>query len=194
MATAPQRGPNTVGDSWKRIAKWYRNHASKDACELAGPATKKEIELVEAILEVRLPANVQQSYRVHNGSRHTWVFGYWGYYLCLPDLVQSWALMLHLAKNPQYRDLKTIPLGPIKPDVWNPRWVPLCGNGSGDHVCSDLDPPSGGRLGQVISFSHEEGPRNVLAGSFLEWLAEFAQELESGKFVYDEQRCMIWRT
>jgi molybdopterin molybdotransferase len=168
-----------IADLWKRIAKWYRRHAPPEALSLGRPATSKEIALVESILDVKFPRGVWESYRIHNGSNDTWVFEYSGYYLSLKDIVQSWAILLPLAENPEYRELRTSPQGPIKENVWNKRWIPVTGSGSGDHLCIDLDPASGGALGQVIEYSHEEGPKRCVANSFGEWLTKFVGQLES---------------
>ena len=49
------------------------------------------------------------------------------------------------------------PEGPIKPDWWNRRWVPITFNQGNCHFL-DLDPAPGGTAGQVCDYDIE-GPR-----------------------------------
>jgi cell wall assembly regulator SMI1 len=57
---------------------------------------------------------------------------------------------------------------------------------SGDHLTLDLDPPHEGHYGQVFNHSHEVGPETVLAYSWSAFLAQLADDLDAGKYVYVE--------
>ena len=134
-----------------------------------------------------LPADVRESYRLHDGSRDEYGILPWGYFLLpLPCVLDSWrAWKAQLDREP--RDAApTEPKGPIRPVYWNPRWVPVSHNGGGDHQCIDLDPAAGGRAGQVIQFSHEVGPLCVLAAGFGQWLQGYARDLEAGRYRFDK--------
>src|SRR4051794_7226397 len=76
--------------------------------------------------------------------------------------------------------------GPFKSVQWNRQWVPFSHSGSGDHDCIDMDPGQEGKAGQVIDFSHEEGPLGVTAWSLREWLLSFADDLERGVYQYEK--------
>jgi cell wall assembly regulator SMI1 len=52
----------------------------------------------------------------------------------------------------------------------------------GDYLCVDMNPAPGGHVGQVIKIEAHLGPQEVLAKSFLDWLGQFAADLEAGKF------------
>ena len=60
--------------------------------------------------------------------------------------------------------------------------MPVAGNGCGDLICLDLDPPAGGAVGQVIEFLHADEDRTVLAPSLGAWLEGFAAGLEAGEY------------
>ncbi|AMV26150.1 SMI1 / KNR4 family protein [Gemmata sp. SH-PL17] len=75
--------------------------------------------------------------------------------------------------------------GPIKPVFWNQLRVYVTDN-SGNHLTLDLDPPAGGRYGQVLYHSHEVGPTQVVAPNWATFLGNLAEDLESGKYVYFE--------
>ncbi|KWE64809.1 hypothetical protein WL77_20605 [Burkholderia ubonensis] len=59
----------------------------------------------------------------------------------------------------------------IRGDWYNLKWIPLTHNGSGDHLCVDLDPDEGGRIGQVIRVWHDSPERELVAKRVGEWLA-----------------------
>ena len=73
-------------------------------------------------------------------------------------------------------------------DWWNPKWVPLTYSGSGDHHCVDLAPTPDREVGQIILMYHDVPTRQVVARSFGAWLEAVANDLEAGRYVYDEDR------
>jgi cell wall assembly regulator SMI1 len=42
----------------------------------------------------------------------------------------------------------------------------------------DLNPTEEGRIGQVVHFSHEEGPQKVVANSMADWVLIIAESIE----------------
>lgn len=77
------------------------------------------------------------------------------------------------------------PAGPVAPIMWSRGWLPFVGEGSGNHLCLDLDPPAGGTAGQVFDFGHEEGPTRVFFPSFRAYMERFALDLKSGALRFD---------
>ena len=80
--------------------------------------------------------------------------------------------------------------GPIDP-LWNPASRMIVTDNSGDHLLIDTLCELG-EPGQVIEHSHEEGPLRVVARSWGEFLQDFADALEAGRFAYvpDEENVM----
>jgi molybdopterin molybdotransferase len=76
--------------------------------------------------------------------------------------------------------------GPVKPIWWDARWVPLLHNESGDYECADLDPPEGGRVGQIVVFRHVAARREVVADGLRALLGRFADDLEAGSYAVEE--------
>ena len=87
----------------------------------------------------------------------------------------------------EFDGVKGTPRGRVRADWWNRRWVPVGVNGVGDLICLDLDPPRGGKVGQVIEVLHEDGDRTVLAPSLGAWLEQFAADLEAGAYESDPE-------
>lgn len=121
-------------------------------------------------------------------------------------------------QGPDYRP-RQLESPEIKPLWWTQLRVPLTENGGGDHEMLDLDPAPGGARGQIIHMSHEVGPTRLLVrhrqrrrradqlslwddddGTDLVtsvgtgvagWLAQIADELESGVHAYSESSLMV---
>ena len=55
-------------------------------------------------------------------------------------------------------------------------------NGSGDFLVVDLDPARGGTRGQIVAAWHDMAERVVVAESWADWLHQFADALEAGRW------------
>jgi cell wall assembly regulator SMI1 len=74
--------------------------------------------------------------------------------------------------------------GPVKPVLWNRKWIPIASNGGGDLLCIDLDPDTGGRLGQIIIWWHETVLREVLYSSFSGMMSDYLHDLQVDMFEF----------
>ncbi|HVS36913.1 MAG TPA: SMI1/KNR4 family protein [Gemmataceae bacterium] len=180
----------TVADAWSRIDAWLRANAPENF-RLPPGASEKEIEAAEKILGCRLPADVHESYRIHDGSNRIWLFRQ-GFLMPLGgaaseaadfSIVGIWTGMLQCAE--MMKDERGSPKGPIKTDWWNLGWIPLTENDCGDYICIDMVPESPGQVGQVIDWWHEQAATDVLAPSWREWLADLVTRLEAGAYRFD---------
>jgi cell wall assembly regulator SMI1 len=145
---------------------------------------------------IRLPAEVREPYKVHNGSR-----ALFGSHELLPidRIPDQWAMMRFRTSHVRSEyglQLEGIRVaGPMKTKAWNPQWIPLTDTCGGvDYLCVDLDPAEGGQVGQVIYIDMEVQRGKVLAGSFRAWLSNFACELESGFFQWEADEYRAVRT
>jgi cell wall assembly regulator SMI1 len=173
---------------WQRIAKWYKDNTSS-GMSLAKGATTKRIATLEKALGHALPTDVRESYLLHNGTGGQFLL-HFGELMTLDAIEKMWRRYGEWQQKNNYGigdDWETHAKGPIKPYWWSPARIPLTDNGGGDHVFLDLDPGKGGQLGQLIKYNHEVGPEFVLAKSLSRWLADIADGLEKGKYVYVEE-------
>jgi cell wall assembly regulator SMI1 len=173
---------------WQRIASWYKDN-TPSGLPLAKGASEKQVARLEKTLEQTLPADIRESYLLHNGTGGAFLL-YFGELMTLDGIERIWQRYGEWQRTNSYGigdDWTTRAEGPIKPYWWGPARIPLTDNGGGDPVFLDLDPAKGGRRGQLIKYSHEVGPQFVLAGSFAKWLKDIAHGLDDGKFVYDEE-------
>lgn len=176
---------STIETSWRKIRRWYGTNAPS-GFSLAEPATDNDIESLETQLALSLPSDARRSYLLYNGSNEKGIFPYGYYMLSLQEIVREWRIWNQGLQSGSFKEMKASPQGPIKMDWWNEKWIPITANGGGDHDCIDMDPRKGGRIGQVFEFSHETGPRRVSASSFTDWIGDFADALEAGKYRFDD--------
>jgi len=170
---------------WKRIEAWLDTHAPEMRDDLLLGATPEEIKTAEESMHIKLPSDVKDSYLIHNGQNTigAYLIGDWQL-LPLKDMLRQWE-NLRKSSN-ESADVKGEPHGPVRDDWWNPKWIPFAYDGAGDFYCVDLDPPSEGTVGQVISYWHVDEERERLAQSFQEWLKGYADDLEAGKYKVEE--------
>ena len=172
---------------WERVESWLRVNSPTVLESLRPGASDEEIAAAEAFLGVRLPSDVADSYRIHDGQQQG---------ASAPSLIEGWSLLSladvrndwgdvwkFLHDRGEYDGLAGEPQGPIKPVWYNPRWIPITSGGDGNHHMLDLDPDEGGQSGQIIVVWHDDPTRELVAPSFTEWFDRFARDLEAGRYV-----------
>lgn len=177
---------------WQRIEAALRATAPDLVAQMPDGASAVAIAALEARLGLALPDEVRELYALHDGSGGAEILPQWNYgrvngvsLLPLNRVVSEREIWIELLDGGDFEGSEATPDGPIKQDWWNRRWVPVTSNGGGDHLCIDLDPAPGGTVGQVIDFSHESGPKSVVASGLRAFLAAYADDLESGRLRFD---------
>ena len=173
--------------TWKRIEAWLAANAPPVLASLQAGASAEEIGQLERVLGVTLPDDVKASYRIHDGQGEGSAgLTEEGDLLPLAQIARAWSSWQQLAVAGSFDMAESQPSGPIKTQWWNLRWIPFTHDGSGNHLCLDLDPAPGGTPGQVITMWHDDARRKIVAASFSLWLAHFADQLEAGDYAYSE--------
>lgn len=180
-----------VRDVWERIEAVLRVTAPGRVNSLAAGASPETIAAAEKRFGFALPEDVRDSYAVHDGSNQADILLHSAYgligvpYLSLEEAIRDREMWVGWLDGGSFKGRQSCPQGPIRAGWWNRRWVPVTWDGGGDHLCVDLDPAPGGTAGQVIYFSHEEGPLSVVANNWREYLLGYAGDLESGRLRFD---------
>lgn len=86
--------------------------------------------------------------------------------------------------------------------LWHPNWLPFMQHGSGPQYCIDLAPGPHGRMGQILLYNdryHDTpGPfgrapsLQVVAPGIQEFFSTLANDLEAGRYAFDEATEMLW--
>jgi cell wall assembly regulator SMI1 len=177
---------------WERIEKWLQANAPEVALALQIRATEDQIQADETAMGVTLPEDIRASYRIHNGQRNDMPGAEYGFgilgaedFLSLENMVEQWHTPTELLREGKFEGITVDSSEEVKPDWWNPKWVPVTFSG-GNNYCIDLDPAPSGKVGQIIAVWFDAPERGVIADSFMEWLEDFADRLEAGEYVTSE--------
>jgi molybdopterin molybdotransferase len=181
----------TVRQSWKTIEQQLREHAPEISRRLSPPASAESIARLESTLKRRLPADFKESLAIHNGisqrTAHTPLVN--NDCLCsTTEIAREWRMMKKLMDDGHF-DLDGEPGCPdtrtrkIKNDAWwRTGWIPFT-ESDGNKFVIDLDPPKLGKKGQIFYFWNSgHSPREVVASSYADWLAQLANHLQRGRF------------
>ncbi len=177
-----------MNDIWERIKQQLGvlHHPSLE--NLAIGAADVELTKLELLISIRVD-DFFESLRVVNGQKFsTPVFYYQFAIFSIDEIIDHYSLM----NNEVAPDLvesgidldEGDSVGPIKPQIWNSKWIPFAGDG-GNFLCVDLDPDVDGRVGQIFSWWRDSSPNEWIAPSYRAWLEQFLSDLEGGKFYWD---------
>jgi cell wall assembly regulator SMI1 len=179
---------------WSRIVAWLAVNAPAILADLQPGASEEEIAETEAFLGATLPDDVKDSYRIYNGQAGEGpsLIEYWNL-LSLEGIRREWDEWKFLLDDFDEDHARVQPRGPIQKYWWHPSWIPITTDGSGNHLCLDLIPAPGGTVGQIIEMWHDDDIRPLIAPSFRAWLSDFADDLEAGRYVFDEAEGGLYR-
>jgi len=183
---------NDLEQTWTRIHHWLELHCPIVLASLGPPATEDQFREAEVAMGISLPESVKACYRFHDGqqmpSNPVSYFPEWEFipeflngeeWYSLSRMVRDWQSMQGFEEG-IFGDVPDQQRGPVRQDVWHPKWLPLTSNGSGYLHCIDLAPRFTGRIGQIISWCHDSPERRQVARNLPEWLKGFALRLEQG--------------
>ena len=178
---------------WKQIEEWLEKNCPHLKEELNTGVSQREIETLESKLNVSLPADFLEFYKVHNGQNSSEGLFELNVLLPFDRIVNDWKVYADVFERGDLHDedgnlltVSHIDKG-IKNNWWNPKWIPITSDARGENVCMDLDPSEEGTVGQIIDvFSNIDG-RLLLSGSFRAWIEKYVSDLEMGRYIYIAQ-------
>lgn len=176
--------------AWTRLENWCRQHHPRLLDEFFPGATPEKITAVEEAIGQRLPADVRESFAIHNSSG-LFILGL--EHLSTTELILSWQFWRESDyPNDDYRHLRSsFPELAIQLDYSNAGWIPLV-MWENDYLGVDLAPGRAGSVGQFINFGRNEDRKCVLASGWAEFLGDYATFLESGAVVDFAPDCDDW--
>src|SRR5687768_2872139 len=153
-----------MDEIWKRIEAWLAQNAPDVREDLQPGATDAALAEASRTFGAELPADMAASYRVHDGSRGGAgpLFGEWRL-LSLAAAARAWGTLKKQSDDGVFEDDDVQAAPQVKDEWWNPKWIPVASNSSGDFLCADLDPAPAGKAGQIVSYYHAEPRRELVA-------------------------------
>lgn len=176
-----------VIDLWEKIESLLQEKRPEYLQVLNDGASKEQIAQLESLIGLKLPEEIRVSLQRHDGQKQD-VISVWGgqELLSCEGIAYNWQTNKELLDEGVGWNDGEVEEG-VKQQWWSPQWIPWLNNGGGDLTCIDLDPAADGKVGQVIDVGHDSGERPLLYPSFVEFMADFVEDLKSGAaFYYDD--------
>ena len=167
-----------IADLWQSIENWY---ADQGAAHLLRPGARvEEVDALEALMGLPLPAELRESLLRHDGSSDSgWVHGD---LLSIDGMKRERAIWMGLLQEGTFDELADFNAEnpAVQAGHWHPGWLPLDADGGGNGAFVDL---SLGYAGQVRDMDHEVGP-SAEAHTLTGYLQAVLSALESGEYRY----------
>jgi|GEM_PF-210814 len=195
-ACSQQLGLSTVeqelAETWKRIRAWCIEQAPvlHEAFLQVESATSDALQYLEETIGYSIP-NAFRAELLSHGGEHGLDFGNGYEGLDLDSIASIWKGLEGLYREGSFE--RSIPHeldisnGWIQHTWWHPGWIPFASDSCGNLICIDLEPCLNGTYGQVIVWENNGGPVGPIASSFLHFLKQYADKLESEKYVFDAE-------
>jgi cell wall assembly regulator SMI1 len=146
-------------------------------------ATEDDFKELEELIKREIPHDFKLFYSIHNG-QHVEEKGLINAdeLMSIEGICSVWKTWNELLE--EGINVKSTPDKGVKDNWWNPFWIPVTYDGSGNNICMDLDPAEGGLSGQMIAMWHDSDHRNIVSHSFEEWISAYVMSMEKGSHVY----------
>ncbi len=186
FAVSTYEEPRPLAQTYADLITFLQEAHPELVADLNPPATDAQLDALEALIGQRLPEDFRQLYRLANGQRQgaTPLFQEGYAFLSLDEVSENWLLMKSLYDDKQGFWENDTPQGAVKDRWWHPSWIPFALMISGDMYCIDLDPASGGQVGQVLELIHDDTGRAHLGFSLNDFLGSYEQGLREGTYWY----------
>ncbi|HSS64977.1 MAG TPA: SMI1/KNR4 family protein [Gammaproteobacteria bacterium] len=188
----------TVKKNIERILSWASKNAPQTVANLNKPATKSDLDAIESEFGRPVPDGFIELWNSFDGDGlGTWlaIFGNGNQMLSCKELLEHYRLDQEIGKSlydpamhkvafwkSRIADHVIFVKGPVKPLMLHSKWLPFTSM-NGDVIrYFDFDPAPGGAVGQVIQVDPEGCSYEVLADSLGAFLADYADQLESGSY------------
>ena len=157
-------------------------------------ASEDEIRDVEAKMGLNFPEDLRNLYLDNNGDDMEAICGVLlGFHLFdLDDLYYQWEGWKDIINEWTPEEIENTAINTSEPDGFikkryaDLKWIPLCDDGSGNHIGVDLDPDVKGKVGQIISFGRDEDDKYVLADSLNAFFERLTRIVNSEHFFIGE--------
>ncbi|WP_091068329.1 SMI1/KNR4 family protein [Paenibacillus sp. NFR01] len=106
---------------WRRIERWLEQEAPDVLADLNAGATEAEIFSLEEELGIRFPADLRESFKLHNGQKgdSAWLFAGWEF-LSLERIQSEWKVWKDLYDSGTFDGSKADVQPGIRNEWWNP--------------------------------------------------------------------------
>lgn len=171
---------------WERIENWLRKNCPNNLGKLNPPVSGQIINEAESIIGVEFPTDFKDFYKIHNGEnefiglfRECNLFSF-------QDIIREWKELKEFYDQGGFEGWRVDECEEIENTPWNPKWIPFAKNNVDHFYLLDLTDTN--KFGRIIGvFFEAETGRWVCAESFLQFVNQYANDLENGLYFYSEE-------
>lgn len=170
---------------WDRIEKWLAVNSPQLMQSLNPGVSERDIQIFEESMGVQLPPEVRASYKIHNGQRDELLreaqvsasrdkdIGLFNpmWLLSFAGIKETWKRLAECYPEQERR------APPNQPSRYSPHYLPFASTSVMVPLCLDLV-PKGPKYGQILAVDMTSLDRVYGFGTFGEYLARFADELD----------------
>jgi cell wall assembly regulator SMI1 len=184
-----------VNEAWERYVHQVKHVGAEAILGLLRPGCEEmEFAKVEEATGYALSEEAKELYRIHDGQErsqrepvilidnHFFPYGHWHslseiieWQQCLCSVVEGQDDLLDFANE----------ASELANGFYQPGWLPFTANGVGDHECIDMVPGVEGRLGQIISYAHDDDTR-LTSATLADFIDQQCRLLVTGEWQYGE--------
>jgi len=180
-------------ETWQIVAAKLKEIAPLVYEDLNEGATQAEIDELQSLMGVKLPADLIEFYKIHNGQtpiKFDPDIAFFNHHklMSVAEITEVRTMWTDMVEAGEFVDRKGLPKR-SKPDAgikdgwWNTLWLPFFDDANSNHYCIDLDPSPEGNYGQVIQTWHDDHERRLIAPSLKAWFIQYKEDLATGKLV-----------
>lgn len=171
---------------WARFEEWLDKNANQLLDDLNDAAEDSDFEPIERQMGAELPSDFKAFYKIHNGQYEESEDRLYG----VDELLSTERMLEERNKlkekfyQGEFDDLESEPDAFIRDEWYNPYWLPLTSDGTGNYICMDFAPTKEGNIGQIIKISLTTPKRKKIYSDFKSWIETYVLELEKGFYQY----------
>ncbi|MCX7358455.1 MAG: SMI1/KNR4 family protein [Alphaproteobacteria bacterium] len=180
--------PERFNKAWRRYCELLAKQHSAFLSYFSVGASPEQIAVAEQAMGCNLPADVRHLLSLHNGAEAQ-VLPAWELF-STERMVDEWRIWEDLYQDqfkPDGYDCEPSSPAILGDEWWRLKWIPITGDGGGNHLCADLEPAAGGTVGQIITMWHDDPTRSLVASSLTEFIEMIADKVERGELHWDDE-------
>lgn len=179
-----------MNNIWIKIRENLIHILPEIAKSLNKPATQKEIEQFEMIIEQKLPTSFIKYLTTFNGQNHnnfeiTFIGG--NSLLTIQEILDLWIMQVELFEDEPKIEITE---NRVRAKIWDKNWIPFSGFMGQPRLAIDLNPPKNGTYGQVLQLwagKNLEDDDVVVANSFEEFSKHILKDLKLKNFQISDE-------
>jgi cell wall assembly regulator SMI1 len=176
----PRKPAVAITAALDRLASTFTRLAPDAPAWCKGPAWHEHVVLLERTLNRKIPDDLLELVARCDGSDNGIGLGRWELE-SVQEIESSWVLLQGIYNSFDSSDLEDLADGPM----WRDSWLPFAHDGTGNHLCLDIDAACDGNA-PVFELIHDDVGRPRVADSLSEWIVSQANALEIGLLVVIE--------